>query len=432
MATYKPDPLITGEHIAGQQYQAQLGMPKKQDVDAEMYKDIRSSLGEKPRGWRAAAAGFTRGLEQGSKLSALEERKDDLKKYNKVMDYFQEVNNHALERKEEFEIDEKVKSASLPHVVSYFQNYPQYDAVAKKEHMQKIADIGNQMTGSNIEILAVDGQDGTRATARDRDSGEVVFFTLNSLFPEEVIQAEAAKSLPSYQLKLQEERKQREIENQLARDQLGVQRFNAETNRMGMQNKYSDSGRPDEFTKQLSKEEGKQVIQFRNDIIQDKKAADKLKDVVQDIKEAINNGAATNEGQLSRIFNYLGTSYGGDTATSTQIMELAAGNLIPRIKEAFGGRVTNTDLEFAEKHMLPGQHLSKEANMKFLNGLEKFIQKKENEFKRSEEIIRQNNGQIPRDYVSRLNEADMVTIRNPQTGKTTSVPKESLNKIKKQ
>lgn len=426
MATYKPDPLITGEHIAGQQYQAQLGMPKKQDVDAEMYKDIRSSLGEKPRGWRAAAAGFTRGLEQGSKLSALEERKDDLKKYNKVMDYFQEVNNHALERKEEFEVEEKAKRAALPYALSYIKNYSQYDPVTQKEAMQKIVDISNGITGDNIEIIAVDGKDGTQATARDRDTGEVAFFSLNQLFPEEALQAEAATSLPSYQLKLQEQRQQREIENQLARDQLGIQRFNAETNRMGMQNKYSDSGRPDEFTKQLSKEEGKQVIQFRNDIIQDKKAADKLKDVVKDIKEAINSGAATNEGQLSRITNYLGTSYGGKKATATQIMDMAAGSLIPRIKEAFGGRVTNTDLEFAEKHMLPGQHLSKEANMKFLNGLEKFIQKKENEFKRSEEIIRQNNGQIPRDYVSRLNEVDTVEVVLPN-GKLAKVKKDQLN-----
>ncbi len=117
MATYKSDPLLTGAHILGQQYQANASAPNEHDVDAEMYKDIRASLGEKPRGWRAIASGFTQGLERGAKLSSLQDRKKDLEKYNKVMNYFEEVNNYALQRKQEEEMEQYANQAALHYVL---------------------------------------------------------------------------------------------------------------------------------------------------------------------------------------------------------------------------------------------------------------------------------------------------------------------------
>jgi len=435
MATYKADPLLTGAHILDQQYQANRTTPNENDVDAEMFKDIRSSLGEKPRGWRAIASGFTQGLERGSKLSSLQERKKDLDKYNKVMNYFEEVNNNAIERKEWEERREQAKTSALPEVLSYIQNFSKYDPVTRQNVFNMALEQYNKSGNTNYKLDSIDGANPLKATISDGE--ETVSFDITNAFQDDnVLKAEAAKYMPSYQMQMQDQRQQQDLENRQRQEQLNIQRYNAESGRMGVEGKSGVSSTDQEFNKQLSKEEGKQVIQYRKDVIDDKKAADKLKQVVLDIKDAIQNGAATNEGQLSRIFNYLGTSYGGKTATATQIMELAAGNLLPRIKDAFGGRVTNTDLEFAEKHMLPGQHLSKEANLKFLDGLEKFINKKENEFKLSEDIIKQNQGQIPRDYIARLNSNSdesnsMVTIRNPVNGKIGSIPVDGLNKIKK-
>lgn len=428
MATYKSDPLLTGAHIAQQQYQNNAGLPKEQDIDAELFKDIRSSLGEKPRGWRAVASGFTKGLEHSSKKGALHERKKDLDKYNKVMEYFEEVNNNAVERQQWEQRREQAKTAALPQVLSYIQNFAQYDPVTRQNVFNMALEEYNKIGDTHYKLDSIDGANPLKATISDGEE-TISFDILNAFQDDDVLKAEAAKQMPSYQLQMQQQRQQQALENQFKQQQLGIEQQKADSMRMHYQGGTNPGDQ--EFNKQLSKEEGKQAIQYRNDLIQDKQAAEKLKQVVTDIKEAIKNGAATNEGQASRIGNYFGTSLGGKTATATQIMELAAGNLLPRIKDAFGGRVTNTDLEFAEKHMLPGQHLSKEANLKFLNGLEEFISKKENQFKRSEDIIKQNQGQVPRDYISRMNQIDSVMIRNPATGEIKSIPANRLNKIKK-
>lgn len=231
MANYKPDPLLTGAHIANQRYQTELGTPNEHDVDAEMYKDIRSSLGEKPRGWRAIASGFTQGLERGSKLSSLQDRKKDLEKYNKVMNYFEEVNNNALERKEWEDRNDFAKKQVLPQILSYVQNFSQYDPVTRQNVFNMALDAYNKANDTNYRLDSIDGANPLKATISDGEE-TVAFDILNAFQDNSVLQAEAAKQMPSYQLEMQRQRQQQGLENRLRQEQIDIQRYNAETGRM--------------------------------------------------------------------------------------------------------------------------------------------------------------------------------------------------------
>ena len=156
------------------------------------------------------------------------------------------------------------------------------------------------------------------------------------------------------------------------------------------------------FLQESTKAAAKDAAEYRKNIRQDYEESQKLEQVSKDIKEALKAGAFTNEGSASRVRAFLGLAAGGKGATATQMLQQAAGNLIPKIKDAFGGRVTNTDLEFAEEFMLPGSKISKASNEKFLQGLDRLIQKKKSQYTNLENIADENGGMLPRDYLSRL------------------------------
>lgn len=252
MANYKPDPLLTGAHIANQRYQSHLGTPNEHDVDAELFKDIRSSLGEKPRGWRAIASGFTQGLERGSKLSSLEDRKKDLEKYNKVMNYFEEVNNNALERKEWEDRNEQARKEVMPQILSYVQNFSQYDPVTRQNVFNMALNAYNKSRGTEYKLDSIDGANPLKATISDGDE-TISFDILNAFQDNSVLQAEAAKQMPSYQLEMQRQRQQQDLENRLRQEQIDIQRYNAETGRMGALNRVQGPSKEEE--KRMTAEE---------------------------------------------------------------------------------------------------------------------------------------------------------------------------------
>jgi len=84
------NPAYLGSTIAGQKYQANVGLPNEHDVDAELFGNIKKQFGGdgKPRGIDALISGIATGAEYGSKQSGTAKRTGENEKYNKVMDYF--------------------------------------------------------------------------------------------------------------------------------------------------------------------------------------------------------------------------------------------------------------------------------------------------------------------------------------------------------
>lgn len=98
MPKLQSNPIATGADIATQRLKAKQSVPKKGDVWAQTFSSIRKDLGEKPKGWRALAAGITEGLEHSAKMSSIFDRKEDLEKYERVMDYMESANQAALQK----------------------------------------------------------------------------------------------------------------------------------------------------------------------------------------------------------------------------------------------------------------------------------------------------------------------------------------------
>jgi len=107
------NPTYLGSMIAGQQYQANQGLPNEYDVDAELFGNIKKQFGGegKPRGVDALISGLATGAEYGSKMKGIGLRKEELAKYNKVMDYFMAANMEAEKaNKKNMEMEEKRQS----------------------------------------------------------------------------------------------------------------------------------------------------------------------------------------------------------------------------------------------------------------------------------------------------------------------------------
>ena len=111
------NPTYLGSMIAGQKYQANQGLPNEYDVDAELFGNIKKQFGGdgNPRGIDALVSGLATGAEYGSKMKGIGLRKEELAKYNKVMDYFMAANMEAEKaNKKHLEMEEK-RSQLLPY-----------------------------------------------------------------------------------------------------------------------------------------------------------------------------------------------------------------------------------------------------------------------------------------------------------------------------
>lgn len=111
----KLNPLAIKANLAQQRYMANQGIPNQHDVNAEFYGDIQQQFGQGPngkgpRGIDALVSGLSTGLKYGEKLKGISLRKEELEKYNRVMNYLDEVNNYAVSiNNREMEKAEEIK-----------------------------------------------------------------------------------------------------------------------------------------------------------------------------------------------------------------------------------------------------------------------------------------------------------------------------------
>ena len=91
-----------GASIADMAYGKDASAPSQHDNDAELYSSFErafSAPGDRPRGiWRNFGAGLAKGAAHNARSKAIDEKKGKNEKFQKVMDYFQQANQSAMEQ----------------------------------------------------------------------------------------------------------------------------------------------------------------------------------------------------------------------------------------------------------------------------------------------------------------------------------------------
>src|SRR5207249_2899376 len=94
-----------GMQSAAQMYHMAAATPNTQTpVD---HSSTKQMLGEKPEGWRAALAGLLEGMESGNKSKIGKEKKEELQKFAKIMEYWENTAIETNEQNKWYETREK-------------------------------------------------------------------------------------------------------------------------------------------------------------------------------------------------------------------------------------------------------------------------------------------------------------------------------------
>lgn len=368
----------------------------------ESFEGMANDMG-KTRGWKYVLQQAFRGLGAGAKSAANKEKMAKLENIASGMSFFEGQNKALQQDIDGIEKKQQMKAKIEPYALSAMElsySGQPYDVVN-----DKMRNLFDQVQLNNPEIRGkYIGFVPNSPLLNIRDeNGKDAVISLASIAGEEKTKRIQGDWIERRKLDAQQQGLQ------LQQQGLGIQQQNANINQdylnLEKEKATGENGTSEAdklFLQESTKAAAKDAAEYRKNIRQDYEEAQKLEQVSKDIKEALKAGAFTNEGSASRVKAFLGLAAGGKGATATQMLQQAAGNLIPKIKDAFGGRVTNTDLEFAEEFMLPGSKISKASNEKFLQGLDRLIQKKKSQYTNLENIADENGGMLPRDYLSRL------------------------------
>jgi len=209
-------PTYTGAAMAGEQLKNNLSIPTQEDANAKLYKELSGSFGSKaggrPRGgWRNFASGLFQGLEHVETSKAIAKKTAKAEKYDKVMDYFQQVNDSAIERNEWYEKRESARQEFLPQVVAYADNIDKLDPQSQRIMAQSILEGYGRAIGEDFKLMAIDGSNPFVMTVESSKGAQV--FDVRSMFAgDKVMEQQLAMKMPEYQMKLQNERQDKERE----------------------------------------------------------------------------------------------------------------------------------------------------------------------------------------------------------------------------
>jgi hypothetical protein len=198
-----------GAQMETMRYQNEAALPSQHENNAQLFADIGKSFngaGGRPRGkWANLAAGISKGLEHGEKSKAIKERRDNFDKYDEVMNYFQEVNNQAMEQKAWYETREAAKKELTPQVLAYMDNINKLDPQSQRILAQDMLSQYGEAIGEDFKLSSIDGSNPFLMTIQSSKGQQL--FDLRSMFAgDEMLQQSLAMKMPEYQMRLQEER----------------------------------------------------------------------------------------------------------------------------------------------------------------------------------------------------------------------------------
>lgn len=207
--------ISAGADIKDRIYKNKSSLKNSNDIYAETAGEIGKTFngpGGRPRGLiDNIGAGLSKGLEAGFKLNSAAEKKGDFDKYADEMEYLQEANNAALERSEWYEKREAARTEFLPQVVAYADNIDRLDPQSQRIMAQSILEGYGRAVGEDFKLSSIDGSNPFLMTIESSKGHQL--FDVRSMFAgDQVMQQSLAMKMPEYQMKLQQERQDKERE----------------------------------------------------------------------------------------------------------------------------------------------------------------------------------------------------------------------------
>jgi hypothetical protein len=220
-ATAKKDnPLLTAnkaqtENVAAGAKLAELGFdaasktPSEHDVNASFLQTIRKDLGEKPKGWRALAAGVTEGVEFGEKRKSILDSKERLEKYQGTLKKLEDVVALSGQRLATFQKGEEVKQSLTPYVSRTL------DMILEGAPQERIdlagVDLTDRYNGQTGENWKYEMSNGKGVAVVDRNTGQSAIIPWSKLTSPE-LQEKVIMADPVYQSQLARQQKREDTE----------------------------------------------------------------------------------------------------------------------------------------------------------------------------------------------------------------------------
>lgn len=164
---------------------------------------------------------------------------------------------------------------------------------------------------------------------------------------------------------------------------------------------------------------GKKAGEDLSNLEVDEEKAHGLLDSLKNMKLALTGGAITNENALSAGKLWWGEKFGTKAFYETKNFNVAAKNFLPRIKELFGGRITNADLKLSLEYLVANNDWNKTTIDKFIRTAEAEVEQKLKRLGKIRKLAKENGGTLPLDYQYRIYGDD-----NLDTAKSSPTPQQ--------
>jgi hypothetical protein len=287
--------IAQGSNIASERYKNKVALKNQNDNNAELFSKIGKNFskpGDRPRGaFNNLATGLAEGLEYGAKSKASTERKEDFSKYDKVMNYFQEVNDAAIEQNQWYERREGARKELMPQVLAYMDNVDRLDPQSQRIMAQDLLGQYGEAIGEDFKLSSIDGSNPFLMTIQSEKGQQL--FDMRSMFAgDEAVQQSIAMKMPEYQIRLQQERQDKEREFQLKEKALNA--------------KYPSpmSGQENAEPNQNIEINGQKFSAFTMDRMEKSAKSDYQKTVNKSISQIpINNDAIQTIKEMRKIFD---------------------------------------------------------------------------------------------------------------------------------
>lgn len=252
----KENPLLQGnkaqtENVTAGAKLAELGfdaaskVPSEHDANASFLQTIRKDLGEKPKGWRALAAGITEGMEFGEKRKSILDSKERLAKYQGTLKKLEDVVALSGERLATFQKGEQVKQNLTPYVSRTL------DLILEGAPQERIdlawvdlTDRYNAQTGENWKYEMGNGKG---VAVVDRNTGQSAIIPWSKLTAPE-LQEKVIMADPVYQSQLARQQKREDAELALSERNTAANETRANASLLKSQKAAENS--PEEMEKQ--------------------------------------------------------------------------------------------------------------------------------------------------------------------------------------
>lgn len=148
----KNDPINTALYLSEQRAKVH-DRAEPYDVLGNIAANVSTTLGgpnNNPKGWRGLVSGLAQGIAQGSQLSRAFKNEERANAFEKVLDYFEAVNNQKLQQQQYFDKLENAQKQITPDALAYLQN--------KQKDPQTSYIMGDRMWNKYSSLTGVPGK----------------------------------------------------------------------------------------------------------------------------------------------------------------------------------------------------------------------------------------------------------------------------------